>query len=91
VSTEAGLSAPTGFTASVAGTTLTISWDVVGDAEGYKVYYGNSSGEYVGSGDLGNLVSMVFESIPEGTYYLAITAYTDTEESGYSNEASVTV
>ena len=87
----AGLTTPTGFNASTDGTTVTLSWVVVDEAEGYRLYFGYSSGEYSGTVDLGNSTSMVFENVPEGTYYLSITAYTDFDESGYSEEVSVTV
>jgi hypothetical protein len=85
------VSAPTGFTASASGSTLTFSWNAVSGAEGYKLYYGYSSGNYVGPLDLGNTTSRTFSGMPDGTYYLAVTAYTGTDESGYSNEESVSI
>ena len=91
VTNSQGLSPPTGVTASVNGTTVTINWNTVNGAERYMLYYGFSSGEYSGTFDLGNSSNMVFNNISEGTYYLVITAYAGTEKSGYSDEASVTV
>ena len=85
------VSAPTGFTASANGSTVTISWNAVSEAEGYNVYYGFSSGNYAGSVDLGNTTSRSFSNIADRTYYLAVTAYAGPSESSYSNEVSVTV
>ena len=85
------VSAPTGFTISASGSTLTLSWNAVSGAEGYYLYYGYSSGNYAGPFDLGNTTGQSFSSIPNGTYYSAVTAYVGPSESGYSNEASVTV
>ena len=90
-STTVNLSAPTGFTASASGSTLSLSWNAVSGAEGYNLYYGYSSGNYAGPINLGNTTSQTFNGIPDGTYYLAVTAYAGTEESGYSGEESATV
>jgi hypothetical protein len=82
---------PTGFNVLVSDNTLTLSWDAVSGAEGYTLYYGTSTGDYTGTFDLGNSTGMVFEDMPEGTYYLAITAYAGPDESGDSEEIGVTV
>ena len=86
-----GVSAPTGFTASASGSTLTLSFNAVSGADGYNLYYGLSSGAYLGPLDLGNTTGLSFSGIPDGTYYFAVTAHVGPDESGYSNEASVTV
>jgi hypothetical protein len=85
------ISAPTGFAVSASGSTLTLGWNAVSGAEGYNLYYALSSSDYLGPFDLGNITSQSFSGIPDGTYYFAVTAYTGPNESGYSDEASVTV
>lgn len=59
---------PTGFSASVSGSTVSLGWNPVFDTSGYKLYYGTSSGNYTGSADLGNATSQVFNNVPDGTY-----------------------
>jgi hypothetical protein len=58
---------------------------------GYKLYYGNVPHLYHTVIDLGNVVTCTVSGLPAGTYYLALTAYSATEESGYSNEVSAVV
>jgi hypothetical protein len=89
--TTGEVSAPTEFTASASGDTLTLSWSAVSGAEGYNLYYGLSSGNYLGPLDLGNTTVQSFSGLPDGTYYFAVTAYSGPDESGYSDEVSVTV
>ncbi|MBF0274912.1 MAG: hypothetical protein HQK84_06745, partial [Nitrospinae bacterium] len=89
------LSAPTGFSASASGSTVTISWSAGTGASGYKIYYGTSSGTYLNASsgvNLGNRTSFTFNNIPAGTYYLALKSYDSSGNlSSYSSEASVTV
>ncbi|MGZ5001246.1 MAG: PKD domain-containing protein, partial [Methylomonas sp.] len=61
---------------------------------GYKVYYGQTSGNYTLSKDAGNVTTAQVTGLTEGTnYYFAVKAYdtTRTAESGYSNEISYTM
>lgn len=64
---------------------------------GYIVYYGQSSRydtAYAASFDVGNSTSYLVPSLQAGTtYYFAVSAYDLTKafNSGYSNEASITV
>lgn len=70
-----------------------VEWDScqVEDLEGYRVYYGQSSGNYdVDTIDVGNkTVCQIHNLIPGATYYFAITAYDlSGNESDYSDEVS---
>ncbi|MGQ0812501.1 MAG: fibronectin type III domain-containing protein [Nitrospiraceae bacterium] len=71
---------------------VTLSWDpVTGDPsiEGYKLYFGRTSGKYAPPIDVGASPSYkLFGLQPQTIYYFAITAYNSAGESGYSNEAS---
>src|SRR2546428_9741483 len=71
---------------------VTLAWDAntEPDLAGYKLYYGNSSGSYQFSVDVGNVTSYTLSGLLEGqTYYFAATAYNlSLAESGFSNEVS---
>ena len=66
---------------------MTLKWDPVEYAAGYKVYMGTASGTY---GDPVNVENVTTHSMElgQGTYYFAVTAYNKYGESGYSNEVS---
>ena len=74
------------------GASLSLSWDANSeeDLAGYKVYYGNSSGNYEEPIDVGNVTEYELSGLTEGeTYYIAITAYdTSDNESVKSIEVS---
>ena len=58
------------------------------DLAGYKIYYGNSSGSYTVSVDVGNLTGAIISNLEPGTWCFAVTAYdTSGNESEYSDEA----
>lgn len=63
------------------------------DLAGYKMYWGNLSGVYGNSFDVGNQTNYTVIELVEGqTYYFAATAYDTTgNESGYSDEVSYEV
>ena len=71
---------------------VTLAWDAntEPDLAGYKLYYGNSSGSYQFSVDVGNVTSYTLSGLLEGQiYYFAATAYNVSQnESGFSNEVS---
>ncbi len=71
---------------------VTLAWDANTDPDlaGYKLYYGNSSGSYQFSVDVGNVTSYTLSGLLEGQiYYFAATAYNVSQnESGFSNEVS---
>jgi len=60
------------------------------DLAGYKIYYGESSGNYTNSINVGKVTQYAITQLQDGvTYYFVITAYdTAGNESGYSLEVS---
>jgi fibronectin type 3 domain-containing protein len=63
------------------------------DLDGYKVYYGTSSGSYTTSINVGNVTTYTVTGLSSGTtYYFAVTAYDlSANESDYSNEVNKTI
>ncbi len=75
-------------------TTPTTNTDgtILTDLEGFKIYYGTTSGNYTNSINAGDVTSYTFNNLTSGTtYYFAVTAY-DTAglESTYSNQVAKT-
>ena len=67
-------------TTNVDGTPLT-------DLAGFKVYWGNVSGNYSYNKDVGNVVTYSLTGLGKGTWFFAVTAYdTSGNASVYSNE-----
>ena len=65
-----------------------------GDVGGYRLYYGQASGNYTSIINVGNQTSFTVAGLTAGvTYYFAVIAYnsTNTIESGFSNEVSATI
>ena len=79
------LSPPSAYSAEV-----TLQWDPVAEADGYKIYYGLETRTYQLPENAGNQSSYTL-SLDPGIYYLAVTAYNNYGESGYSEEVSTTV
>jgi hypothetical protein len=68
---------------------VNLAWDPSPDASviGYKVYYGDASGQYQWVKDARANFSYTVTGLSEPEpYYFAVTAYSDSEESGYSKE-----
>jgi hypothetical protein len=75
-----------------------LSWDApttkatgapLDNLSGYKIYYGNSSNNYITWLDVGNVTTYRIKNLPPGTYYFIVTAYnTAGDESLHSNEVS---
>ena len=69
---------------------VTLAWDPNNESDlaGYKIYYGNSSGDYDTNIDVGNQTSYTISGLVDGNaYYFVATAYdTSGNESGYSEE-----
>lgn len=42
---------------------------------GYIIYYGNASGVYSNSNDVGNVTTYIVPALPDGVYYFAVSAY----------------
>lgn len=90
----ASLSAPQQLRYGLTGDMFTLNWNSVANSAGYNLYLGSRPGQYSAGFDLGNnlqLGPMNVSGLPEGNYYLAVTAYAAQKESPYSNEVLVTL
>ena len=66
-------------------------WDPVQAAQGYRVYWGTSPGNYPNSRDAGSATQYNLSNLPladKTTYYLTVTAYNSAGESGYASPLS---
>lgn len=80
---------------------LTFKWDAVTlnadgtpctDLGGYKLYRGTAKGIYGPAIEVGNVTTYVHSETKDGKYYYAVSAYdTSGNESGVSNEVTVTI
>lgn len=61
--------------ATAASGTLSLSWSSAAGATGYRVIYGNSSGLYSTTTDVGNVTNANVSIDPTKVYYVAIQAY----------------
>ncbi len=73
---------------------ITLAWDPdqIPSLAGYRVYSGTHSRSYSESADTGTATTYTTPDLKDGTYYFAVTARDASgQESGYSNEVSVTI
>lgn len=71
---------------------VTLAWDPVSEATGYRLYYGTSTGSHPESIDAGDVIQYEVAGLEEGvTYYFVVRAYDSTRESADSNEVSYSV
>lgn len=72
---------------------VTLMWNASAGAQGYKLYYGRTSGVYDIMVEVGPYTSAMLNGSLTGgeTYVFAATAYNDAGESGYSNEVSARI
>ncbi len=71
---------------------VTLAWNKVSAASGYRVYYGTASGKYTSNKDAGNAASATVTGLADGTrYYFAVKAYAGSLTSPYSSEVSTMV
>lgn len=78
------------------GSNVFLAWDALASStlQGYNVYYGSVSGEYVQRRSVDSAtISMTLKGLPEGTrYFFAVRGVgAQNEESAYSQEVAVTV
>lgn len=68
--------------------TISMAWDSVQYATGYRVYYGTTSGDYDSFVDVGNTTGAVLSGLDDcRTYFVSVKAYNSNGESDeYSNE-----
>jgi hypothetical protein len=65
----------------------TLVWDSVQGAQGYRVYWGTSKGNYPNKVDVGAATQYPVDSLPladKTVYYITVTAYNAAGESGYA-------
>lgn len=84
------------FTVTAQAGQVMLAWDANTESTlgGYKVYYGQASGNYTSNMDVGNQTTYTVANLQDGaTYYFAVKAYDSarTTESGFSNEVSKTL
>jgi hypothetical protein len=81
---------------------VTISWSapsinadgshLAGDLAGYIIYYGQNSGNYTDSVDIGNFTNASVNDLTVGTWCFTVTAYDDVgNESDFSEEICKTI
>lgn len=70
--------------------TISVAWTPVSNATGYRVYYGQGSGQYTQSKDAGSATETTITGLQDcADYYVAVKAYNGGGESaGFSNEIS---
>lgn len=79
-----------GFTKAVKAAEVTLQWNPVTEATGYKIYHGNASRVYGIPDDV--LAATTYTlTLGPGEYYFAVTAYNNYGESGYSEEVSAVI
>lgn len=87
---SASLAAPTNLRYSLTDDNVTLQWNAVTGAEGYRLLLGTTkSGEYPITTQLGNttqLGPLNVKDFPRGAYYLVVNAYSKTTNSAPSNE-----
>ena len=61
------------------------------DLAGFRLYYGNESGDYLYVTDVGNYTTVEIDDLSDDTWYVTVTAYdVFGNESEYSNEINYT-
>jgi hypothetical protein len=71
---------------------VSLAWDAVSGATGYKVYYGTTTGIYSSNVDAKTATSQTVANLIDGTrYYFVVQAYNSTTTSAYSTEFAYTV
>jgi fibronectin type 3 domain-containing protein len=84
--------APTGVTASASSDSISVTWNSVSEASGYKIYRAASaSGDY--SWLVGDTPATICTDsrLSSGTYYYKVSAYNSAGESSLSSYASATI
>ncbi|MFO1204710.1 MAG: LamG-like jellyroll fold domain-containing protein [Burkholderiales bacterium] len=71
---------------------VSLAWDAVSGATGYRLYYGTASGSYTSNVDAKTATTYTVANLTDGTrYYFAVRAYNATTTSGYSSEVNKVV
>jgi len=67
------------------GNRASLEWSAVSGAKGYRLYYAPPSIETIGEVDMGLQTTFSADLWPQASFYVAIKAYNETEDSDYSN------
>jgi hypothetical protein len=89
-----GFGAPKGLRHETAGVWLTVVWDRVQGAEGYRLRVGTQPGSYLPPIDIGNVNQigpLDMRVLGVGSYYVTVSAYNGQQESALANELKVQV
>lgn len=71
---------------------VSLAWDAVSGATGYRLYYGTATGSYSSNIDTKTATSYTVPNLTDGTrYYFSVRAYNATLTSGYSGEVNTVV
>lgn len=74
------------------GTTVTVTWTSVADADGYTLYYAPYPGvSYIGSLGVGTQTTRSFDLWAGAAFYVAVRSYNSAGSSGYSNIEDFTI
>lgn len=86
----AGILLCVGAMSAASAGSITLAWNAVAGAAGYRVYYGNASGQYTGSKDVGAATSTALSGLADCVeWYVAVKAYNTAGESAtYSTEVT---
>jgi Fibronectin type III domain len=73
---------------SISAGTISLRWDPLGGASGYRVHYGTTPGSYTSVRDVGSATSTTLTNLTNcSNYFIAVKAYNSQGEStSYSNE-----
>jgi hypothetical protein len=80
------------FSVNAIAADVTLAWDANAEpVAGYRVHYGEVTNVYTTKLDAAKVTQFKVDGLTEGkTYYIAVTAYNDGQESDYSNEIAYT-
>ena len=71
---------------------VSLAWDAVSGATGYRLFYGTATGNYASNVDAKNATNYTVAGLTDGTrYYFSVRAYNATMTSGYSPEVNTVV
>ena len=75
------------FTTSALAAQVNLAWEPspTETVAGYVLYYGQNAQEFDFRKNVGNVLTTTVDGLGKGTWYFAVTAYNEIEESDFSN------